>query len=421
MIYALMNSLVSAGTLFNVRNRTRQVAQLFGLQPLQTTRLVTAVSEIARNTVNFAHEGHAAFGFERPSVLGEPQYVVVTLKDKGPGIADLPELLAGFTGHRGKAPLGLLGAKRLVDAFQIQSELGQGTTVTLKMAIPRSAGVFDQEALKGMAETLLRQAPPSPLEELEGQNRDMLATLEELRLRQMELERADERKNHFVAMLAHELRTPLGTLQMTIDILGRRRDMPPEDFTRRLEVMGRQTVQMAKLISDLMDVSRVSQGKIELTLAPVELKELLNQTTEMCAQDISSRGHTLSVSHDEGDLWSIGDATRLKQIFGNLLQNAARYTPAGGSIHIRTERTHQQARIAISDNGIGMAPDVLPHVFDIFVQGHPGAVAGHSGLGIGLTLVRRLVEEHKGSVTAHSDGVGLGSTFTVRLPLNPTS
>jgi signal transduction histidine kinase len=418
MSRTLMTSLVSPATLLKLRKRTRQLALLFGLQPLQTTRLVTAVSEIACNTVNFAQEGHACFSFEPAAAFGEPQYLVVSLSDQGPGIVDLPDLLAGLPGQRTKAPMGLLGAKRLVDGFQIHSEVGCGTSVSLKMAIAPSASEFDQAALDGIAAALLREEPPSPLEELARQNRDMLTALEELRLRQLDLERADERKNHFVAMLAHELRTPLGTLQMSLEILGRRRELPAEDFSRRLEVMGRQTVQMAKLLSDLQDVSRVSQGRIDLSLAPVELKELLKQTADMCARDISSRGHTLSVSHDEGDLWSLGDATRLKQVFGNLLQNAARYTPAGGSIHIRSERSRQHAQIAISDNGIGMAPEVLPHVFDLFVQGRPGAVTGHSGLGIGLTLVRRLVEEHQGSVIAHSDGVGLGSTFTVRLPLN---
>lgn len=421
MTHTLMTSLVSAGTLFNVRDRTRQVAQLFGLHRLQTTRLVTAVSEIARNTVNFATEGSAVFGFEQAKAPSDVQYVVISLEDKGPGIPDLADLLAGLPGRRDKAPLGLLGAKRLVDVFEIASQPGVGTTVSLKMAVPRSMGIFDATALESIADALLQQAPPSPLEELERQNRDMLVTLDELRLRQGELERADERKNHFVAMLAHELRTPLGTLQMTLDIMGRKTNLSPQDLAHRLDVMGRQTAQMATLISDLMDVSRVSQGKLELSLAPVDLNELLNQSTEMCAAAVQGRGHTLSISHDARELWSLGDATRLKQVFGNLLQNAARYTPSGGHIQVRTARTRRQAQIEITDNGVGISADLLPHVFDLFVQGHPGAVEGHSGLGIGLTLVRHLVEEHQGTVTAHSQGVGHGSTFTVRLPLTTSS
>lgn len=413
----LVTSLVSAGTLFNVRDRARQVASLFGLHTMQATRLVTAVSEIARNTVNFATEGHAAFGFERAGPRQPQQYVVVTFTDKGPGIPDVEAALSGAPRRKGKTPLGLQSARRLVDQFEIQSRAGSGTTVTLKMAIPRSAGPFDAAALPAMVDALVRQKPPSPLEELERQNREMLAALEELRLRQDELQKADERKNHFVAMLAHELRTPLGTLQMTQEIISRNLLLGPDMLAKRLEVMGRQTHQMARLISELMDVSRVSQGKIDLDLQPVEINELVEQTLEMCAADINARQHTLTVRREAPDLWAQGDATRLKQVFGNLLQNASRYTPTGGRIQVRIAREGGQAVIEVSDDGTGIAADTLPHIFDLFVQGNPGAVGGHSGLGIGLTLARRLIEGHHGTVTAQSNGPGQGSVFTVRLPL----
>jgi signal transduction histidine kinase len=182
--------------------------------------------------------------------------------------------------------------------------------------------------------------------------------------------------------------------------------------------MARQTEQMTRLVSDLMDVSRVSQGKVELARLPVELNELLAQSVEMTSSAMEAKQHTLHVQRSEGELWTLGDASRLRQVFANLLQNAARYTPEGGTVVVTARRDDRDAVVSVSDNGLGIDPETLPHIFDLFVQGHPGAADGHSGLGIGLTLVRRLVREHGGEVTAESRGRGHGSLFTVRLPLS---
>ncbi|KAF1048766.1 ATP-binding protein [Xylophilus sp.] len=415
--HPLVTARITGAGLINVRDRTRQLAGSFQLDQLQATRLITAVSEIARNAVEYAGGGTATFFFEEPARREGPQYLVVQIADKGPGIADVEAVLAGGPARRGRAPVGLAGARRLVDGFLVESAAGQNTTVTLKTVIPRIAGRFDPARLPQLVEELVRQRPASALEELERQNREMLSTLEELRLRQLELERADERKNHFLAVLAHELRTPLGTLQLMLEIIARNPNLSADELDQRRRLMARQTEQMTKLVSDLIDVSRVSQGKVDLVRVPLELNELVAQSLEIAQGAVTGRRHTLTVQRSPGDLWTLGDATRLRQVLVNLVQNAARYTPEGGRIAVRLSREGHRALIEVADNGSGIEPDVLPHIFDLFVQGHPGAVEGHSGLGIGLTLVRRLVAEHGGIVTASSLGPGQGSLFTVSLPL----
>ncbi|MBN9409479.1 MAG: sensor histidine kinase [Burkholderiales bacterium] len=418
--HPLVTTRVTGAQLLNVRDRARQIAGLFQLDRLQTTRFVTAVSEIARNTADYAVEGTASFFFEEAAHRDAPQYVGVTLADKGPGIERADDLLAGARTAHGAVPVGLAGARRLVDVFAIDTAPGRGTTVTLRMALPRAAGTVEVKALSRMMDDLTRQRPPSALEELERQNREMLATLDELRVRQTELQRADERKNNFLAMLAHELRTPLGTLQMMLEIIARNPQIGADELERRRAVMARQTEQMTRLVADLMDVSRVSQGKVELARVPIEINELVAQSVEAVTGMIGARHHQLHIDASPVELWSVGDPARLRQVFTNLLQNAARYTPDGGEIRVGLSREGASAVIRVADNGVGIEPDTMPHIFDLFVQGHPGAVEGHSGLGIGLTLVRRLVGEHGGEVMAESAGQGKGSTFTVRIPLTTT-
>jgi signal transduction histidine kinase len=265
---------------------------------------------------------------------------------------------------------------------------------------------------------LARRKPQSPMEELEQQNREMLYTLDELHLKQQELQLADERKNQFLSTLAHELRSPLGTLHMTLELLKRKTDIGPAELVKRCEVMGRQVSQLVHLVDDMMDVTRVTLGKIELEKKSVEVNELVNQAVEMSQAATQAKEHEVAVKLHDAQLWIEGDSARLKQVLCNLIQNAARYTPNKGSIAISVRRETAYAVVEVADSGIGIAPEVLPHVFDLFVQGAPGGTSGNqSGLGVGLTLVRKLTEDHAGTVSAASAGAGLGSQFTLTLPL----
>lgn len=239
MSYPILTTRISSSTLVTLRDRTRQVANIFELGKLESTRFITAVSEIARNAVQFAGEGTIVFSF-RDGKDDSASALIALISDNGKGIADIEGVLAGRVINNGQIPLGIVGAKRLVDVLHIESTTN-GTTVTIEMLLPRSAARFTLIELGKRVEQLARQKPKTPVQELEKQNRDMMDTLQELREKQLELQRADERKNQFLTTLAHELRTPLGTLHMNLEILRRNLELRPDELAKRREIMARQT------------------------------------------------------------------------------------------------------------------------------------------------------------------------------------
>ena len=407
---------VSGADLGGLRERARQVAELFRLDRLQCTRLLTAVSEIARNTVQYAGEGTAAFSFGADAT--GHQQLSVRIVDSGPGIEDLSAVLAGKPNARGQVPLGIAGARRLVDRLNIEPNPGGGTAVTITMKLPRSAPPLSSGEIAVLVGRLSDQAPRTPLQGAEEASRELVAKLEQLRHRQLDLQLADERKNELLATVAHELRNPLGTLQMTLDLICHKGGvMAPAELLSRCEVMTRQTRQLARLVEDLLDVSRVARGKVELVRQAAEVNMLVTQAVEMTGAATKARAHDVTVKLNDGDLWIHADATRLKQVLCNLIQNAARYTPERGHIDISVRREAAYAVVVVADNGIGIAPQALPHIFELFVQGQAGSAGSTAGLGVGLTLVQRLTEDHGGTVAAASGGLGLGSQVTGTLPL----
>jgi PAS domain S-box-containing protein len=230
------------------------------------------------------------------------------------------------------------------------------------------------------------------------------------------LQEADRRKDEFLATLAHELRNPLAPLRNGLQIarLTSKADSP---FQRTIEMMDRQLTHLVRLVDDLLDVARISSGKIELRRREVTLSDILTSSAEAARPAIDTHGHELVVVSGTEELWVAGDFDRLTQIFSNLLTNAAKYTERGGKILLRVEREAESAVVRVTDNGIGIPSADLPHIFELFsqVRLHQGHSEG--GLGIGLSLVRKLVEMHQGTVSASSEGNGRGSTFIVRLPL----
>lgn len=401
--------------LVRVRDRTRQVGDVFGLDNLQRTRLVTAVSEIARNAATYAGGGKIDFFFRR-SAQGKGQAVIVTVSDSGPGIRHLDEILAGTFQVNGRTPLGMAGSRRLVDHFDVRSTVGEGTTVTLEMRLGSARAIIEQDQLASLAEQLVQRKAQTPLDELEQQNREMMLTLEELHLRKAELERADERKDEFLAMLAHELRNPLSAIGTAVELLKRKQDASAGDVQRLADLVGRQTNHLGRLVSDLLDVSRVTRGKIDLQRETIPVAELIEQALEMTQGVIAEKGHMVEYSPPSSGPWIYADRVRFRQILGNLLHNAARYTPDGGLIRITLSMHGDTVRIAVADNGVGMDADMLPTVFDLFVQADTGLARQDAGLGIGLTLVQRLLASHGGNVEVASGGLGMGSVFTVTMP-----
>ncbi|MBX6313363.1 MAG: PAS domain-containing sensor histidine kinase [Isosphaeraceae bacterium] len=234
------------------------------------------------------------------------------------------------------------------------------------------------------------------------------------------LREADRRKNEFLSMLGHELRNPLAPIRNALHLL----KMPgatTADVREATEVMERQVEHLVRLVDDLLDVSRIMQDKIALKRERVDLASIIARAVEMSRPAIDAHGHDLSVSISPEPLWLEADSIRLAQVLGNLLHNAAKYTERAGRIILTAAREGKEVVLRVRDTGIGIAPDLLPHVFDLFVQGERSLARSQGGLGIGLTLVKRLVELHGGTVTASSPGPDRGSEFTVRLPLLPES
>jgi signal transduction histidine kinase/ActR/RegA family two-component response regulator len=227
---------------------------------------------------------------------------------------------------------------------------------------------------------------------------------------------ADRRKDEFLATLAHELRNPLAPIRTGLDIL-RLRSGDAQATQRATDIMERQLRQMVRLVDDLLDVSRINTGKFAIKMGRVELKAVVNDALEVVRSYIELHGHELAIDLPDRPVFLNGDATRLAQILSNLLNNAAKYTNRGGHVSLSASVEDDTLILVVSDNGIGIAPEMLDHVFEMFVQVDSTLERTNAGLGVGLSLARRLVELHGGTITAASEGLGKGSTFTVRLPI----
>ena len=226
---------------------------------------------------------------------------------------------------------------------------------------------------------------------------------------------ADRRKNEFIATLSHELRNPLAPIRNGLQVLRKTGGQGPS-AERAREIMERQVEHLVRLVDDLLEVSRVSHGKIELRKERLDLAVVVNRAVDLNRELIDAAGVVLRVAPPDAPALVDADPVRLAQIFGNLLSNAVNYTDRGGHIEVAARRVADEAIVSIADTGVGIPKDMLPHVFDLFVQGDRGHE--RKGLGIGLSLVRSLVELHGGKVEAHSEGEGRGSRFVVRLPLS---
>ncbi|HLL13257.1 MAG TPA: ATP-binding protein [Rubrivivax sp.] len=229
------------------------------------------------------------------------------------------------------------------------------------------------------------------------------------------LREADQRKTEFLATLAHELRNPLAPLRTALTLLARA--SMARESSRYVALMDRQVDHMVRLVDDLMEVSRITRGKIDLQLKPLSVRDAIGDAIELSKPFLEGAGHQLTLVLPQEELVLRGDRVRLNQVFANLLNNAAKYTRPGGQIVLEARRERSEVLVSVADSGAGLAPDMLESIFDMFVQVSDSAKAAQGGLGIGLTLVKTLVELHGGSVAASSPGPGLGSTFTVRLPL----
>jgi signal transduction histidine kinase len=235
-------------------------------------------------------------------------------------------------------------------------------------------------------------------------------------LRIEELLLAGRRKDEFLAMLSHELRSPLASIRCALGVLGRQSGEDVLVWNKMHELIERQVRHMGHLTAGLMDISRISCGQLRLQRERVDLRVVVGNAIETLESELKQRSQRLTSTWPESPVWLQADASRLEQVFVNLIGNASKYSDAGGDLAVWMHSLGGHAVIRIRDSGIGIAPEALPHIFDLFMQADATAPRSKSGLGIGLALVRTLVELHGGSVKAASRGLGQGSEFTVCLP-----
>ncbi|MBX9599756.1 MAG: response regulator [Bryobacteraceae bacterium] len=421
------------------RQRARELAGLLRFEPVEQTRIATAVSELARNAFLYAGGGLVSFSVE-PEQREPALWVVVS--DRGPGIANLKAVLSGTYQSSTGMGLGIIGAKRLMDAFQVDSRPGEGTTVRMAKMLPRGAASPD---VPDIAAKLARHAPPSPLTEVEQQNRELLQTLSELKRRQEELswlnreltatnrgvvalyaelddraerlKRADEVKSRFLSYMSHEFRTPLISSQSLCRLL-LEEDAGPltEEQVKQVRLIQKSQQELLELVNDLLDLAKVEAGKTVLRPSAFRVADLFATMRGMFRAVVPGGRVLLRIDDSEELPEMFTDEQRLGQILRNLLSNALKFTERG-EVRLWAEPVGGGARVAfyVQDSGIGIPVDEQERIFEEFSQVESAIQKRSKGTGLGLPLSRRLAALLGGGITVRS-APGEGSTFRVEVP-----
>lgn len=251
---------------------------------------------------------------------------------------------------------------------------------------------------------------------LERSQAELTAALLEKEQARAALEAANVAKDQFLAVLSHELRTPLTPVVMAVQLLLRRADLPA-GAREALDMILRNVRIESRLIDDLLDLTRISRGTLEIVREAVDVHQVIQSAVEICAPDFEARQQRLTLALDAPHVRIEGDARRLQQVVWNLLKNASKFTQSAGEIELATAEAEGRLRVTVSDSGMGIDPQALPHIFEAFVQGGTWVAREFGGLGLGLAISQATIEAHGGSLQAHSAGRGKGATFTIELPL----
>ncbi len=375
---------------------------------------------------------------ESRSLIGAPAGVVVLLNDDGTAIerfiidgdvhrdtaeaitampltADFPICEAARTSKL----VWIVGADKLEARYPHLSAIRASANVHTWGAVPI---IFEGRTLGAIGFRCSYERPLQPEEEamLVAVGKQCGLAVDRARLHdaaeaaRQQAERASRAKDEFLAMLGHELRNPLSPILTAVQLMRLRGD---DATAREQNIIERQINHLIHIVDDLLDISRITQGKVQLDTRPVKLAAIVSKAVEIVAPSCEERRHQLTVNLPSEDLWVEADETRLCQVITNLLMNSVKYTSSGGQLELGTARDGESVKISVKDNGHGIAPDLLPRIFDLFVQGDRTGDRSRGGLGIGLALVRGLVTMHGGTVSVSSPGLGRGSEFVVRLPL----
>ena len=426
------------------RQRARQLTGLLGFAEQDQTRIATAVSEVARNAFRYAGAGRVEFEIEGSFA---PQVLIVRVRDHGPGIEDLPLVLSGRYQSATGMGLGLIGAKRLVDQLDIDTEAGKGTTVVLKKVFPRRAPAVDHGLRALIADALARQPAPDPLDELQQQNRDLVRALDELRSRQDELtelnreledtnrgvvalyaelderadnlRRVDEMKSRFLSNMSHEFRTPLHSIVALTRLLLDRVDgeLTPEQ-ERQVAYARRAAEGLLEVVNDLLDIAKIEAGKTDVRPVEFEVATLFSALRGMLRPLlVAERVHL--VFDDAAHLPRMHtDESKVSQILRNFISNALKFTEAG-EVRVSASAAADGGAVvfAVRDTGIGIAPDDQALIFEEFTQIENPLQKRMRGTGLGLPLTRRLAGLLGGTVEVESTPT-VGSTFRATIPVH---
>jgi signal transduction histidine kinase/CheY-like chemotaxis protein len=426
----------------SARQRARQIAGLLGFDSQQQTRLATAVSEIARNAFQYAGRGRIEFGVEAQA----PQTLLIRITDRGPGIRDLDRILRGEYSSRTGMGFGIVGARRLMDRFEIESPGRGGVTVTLGKFLPRKAETVSSETLSKVTAELARRGPHGPLEELRDQNRDLMRALDELRQRQEELvrlnrelddtnrgvvalyaeldeqadhlRRADEVKTRFLSNMTHEFRTPLNSILALTRLLldGLDGELTPEQ-EKQVHFIRRSAESLSDLVNDLLDLTKVEAGKIVIRPAEFEVHNVFAALRGMLRPMLLNTTVNLVFEDPEGIPPMYTDEAKVSQIVRNFISNALKFTQQGEvRVSAKLAPNGRAATFSVADTGIGIAPEHHAVIFQEFTQLDSPVQRKVRGTGLGLPLSKKLAELLGGNVTVESQ-LGLGSTFSATIPL----
>jgi signal transduction histidine kinase/CheY-like chemotaxis protein len=426
------------------RQKARTIAAALKFDPQDQTRIATAVSEIARNTFQYGGGGRAEFSLE-----DDPdKMLLITLRDKGRGIQNLDEIMSGkYVSHTGMG-LGIVGAKRLMDHFKIETNSRQGTTVLLGKKVPRRFSRFKPGELDKVLSNIER-ASQDPYEELKQQNQELLNTLQELRARQEELanlnreldetnrgvvalyaelndkadflQRASELKSHFLSNMSHEFRTPLNSITALSQILLDRLDGDlTDEQEKQVKFICGSAQDLTDLVNDLLDLAKVEAGKVSIRASNFRVDGVFAALRGMLRPLLSQNSSVNLVFDEPADLPELyTDEAKVSQILRNFISNALKFTERG-EVRVSVERGHDETVVfAVADTGIGIAEEDQERIFQEWVQVEGQKQKTVKGTGLGLPLSRRLAQLLGGNVYVRSQ-VGLGATFFAAIPIRFT-
>ena len=422
------------------RQRAAQIAALLGFDTSEATKIATAVSEIVRNAFRYGRSGEVAFDVDGES---RPQRLVVTVSDRGPGIPHLEDVLSGRYRSTTGMGMGIVGARRLMDGFSIESTPA-GTTVILDRHLPARAPLLTGERADDVARAVERRGPRGLVEEIQEQNQALLRALDELQRKQEELvqlnreledtnrgvvalyaeldekadylRRADELKSRFLSNMTHEFRTPVNAIIGLCNLLVDDRHRDGREPEPELQYIRKAADQLSELVNDLLDLAKVEAGKSVVRPAAFEVDQLFGALRGMLRPLLLNQSVSLVFDGPEGLPVLFTDEGKVSQILRNLISNALKFTERGEVRVSARAGDAGEITFAVMDTGIGIAPADQQRIFEEFTQLEHRLQRGVRGTGLGLALSRRLAELLGGSLTVESE-VGAGSTFRVTVPV----